>query len=731
MLKYERKTGKSNHIKALVSDMTLSEKIGQMVQVNSSERGVTEKLRRQLQAGKIGSVLNEVEPEAVEEMQRIAREESRLGIPLLIGRDVIHGFNTIFPIPLGQAATWNRELVEKGARYAAEEASLCGINWTFAPMLDVSRDPRWGRIAECLGEDPILTSELGAAMVRGFQTDKLERPDAILSCAKHFAGYGATESGRDYNSANIPEVELRNTFFPPFLAAIAAGSRSVMTSFSDLNGVPPTANGWLLRQVLREEWNFTGLVVSDWESINELINHGVAADEKQATLMATMAGVNMDMESNAYAKCLEGLVVNELVDEELIDELVVEILNVKFDLGLFNEPQKTIVSVPSLESKLELAKQLALESVVLLKNDQELLPLDSEATDSIAVIGPLADDGYEQMGTWVFDGDAKRSQTVLEALLKRKGFGLDVQYVQALKTTRTHDQSGFENALNIARKCDIVLLVMGEESILSGEAHCRADIQLPGAQEALIEAVSACGKPIILVVMAGRPLVLKAIVDKVDAIFFAWHPGSMGGPAIVDLLFGNATPSGKLPVTFPRSIGQVPIYYGHRNTGRPVSEDTVMLIDDIEPRAPQTSIGNRSFHLDVDPTPLFDFGYGLSYTRFEYSELRLERYQLVAGEHLEVEVSVSNVGSRTGEEIAQLYVRDLVASVARPVRELKDFCRVRLTPGEEKRIHFSLPSSSLAFYDGDGVSRLESGNFRLWVGGSSLADLSIEFELVV
>ncbi len=731
MLKYERKTDKSNHIKALVSDMTLSEKIGQMVQVNSSESGVTEKLRRQLQAGKIGSVLNEVEPEAVEEMQRIAREESRLGIPLLIGRDVIHGFNTIFPIPLGQAATWNRELVEKGARYAAEEASLCGINWTFAPMLDVSRDPRWGRIAECLGEDPILTSELGAAMVRGFQTDKLERPDAILSCAKHFAGYGATESGRDYNSANIPQVELRNTFFPPFLAAIAAGSRSVMTSFSDLNGVPPTANGWLLRQVLREEWNFTGLVVSDWESINELINHGVAADEKQATLMATMAGVNMDMESNAYAKCLEGLVVNELVDEELIDELVVEILNVKFDLGLFNEPQKTIVSVPSLESKLELAKQLALESVVLLKNDQELLPLDSEATDSIAVIGPLADDGYEQMGTWVFDGDAKRSQTVLEALLKRKGFGLDVQYVQALKTTRTHDQSGFENALNIARKCDIVLLVMGEESILSGEAHCRADIQLPGAQEALIEAVSACGKPIILVVMAGRPLVLKAIVDKVDAIFFAWHPGSMGGPAIVDLLFGNATPSGKLPVTFPRSIGQVPIYYGHRNTGRPVSEDTVMLIDDIEPRAPQTSIGNRSFHLDVDPTPLFDFGYGLSYTRFEYSELRLERYQLVAGEHLEVEVSVSNVGSRTGEEIAQLYVRDLVASVARPVRELKDFCRVRLTPGEEKRIHFSLPSSSLAFYDGDGVSRLESGNFRLWVGGSSLADLSIEFELVV
>ena len=731
MLKYERETDKSNHIKALVSDMTLSEKIGQMVQVNSSESGVTEKLRRQLQAGKIGSVLNEVEPEAVEEMQRIAREESRLGIPLLIGRDVIHGFNTIFPIPLGQAATWNRELVEKGARYAAEEASLCGINWTFAPMLDVSRDPRWGRIAECLGEDPILTSELGAAMVRGFQTDKLERPDAILSCAKHFAGYGATESGRDYNSANIPQVELRNTFFPPFLAAIAAGSRSVMTSFSDLNGVPPTANGWLLRQVLREEWNFTGLVVSDWESINELINHGVAADEKQATLMATMAGVNMDMESNAYAKCLEGLVVNELVDEELIDELVVEILNVKFDLGLFNEPQKTIVSVPSLESKLELAKQLALESVVLLKNDQELLPLDSEATDSIAVIGPLADDGYEQMGTWVFDGDAKRSQTVLEALLKRKGFGLDVQYVQALKTTRTHDQSGFENALNIARKCDIVLLVMGEESILSGEAHCRADIQLPGAQEALIEAVSACGKPIILVVMAGRPLVLKAIVDKVDAIFFAWHPGSMGGPAIVDLLFGNATPSGKLPVTFPRSIGQVPIYYGHRNTGRPVSEDTVMLIDDIEPRAPQTSIGNRSFHLDVDPTPLFDFGYGLSYTRFEYSELRLERYQLVAGEHLEVEVSVSNVGSRTGEEIAQLYVRDLVASVARPVRELKDFCRVRLTPGEEKRIHFSLPSSSLAFYDGDGVSRLESGNFRLWVGGSSLADLSIEFELVV
>ena len=730
MLSNQQKRTEPDRVSELISTMSLGEKIGQMVQVNSTGGTVSDGLREDIREGRIGSVLNEVDPQAVAELQRIARKDSRLGIPLLIGRDVIHGFNTVLPIPLGQAASWNRELVEKGARNAAVEAASQGVNWTFAPMLDISRDPRWGRIAEGMGEDPYLTGELGAAMVKGFQTDNLSRPDAILSCVKHFAGYGASESGRDYNSANIPEFELRNVHFPPFQAAISAGARSLMTSFSDLNGVPPTASTWLLRSVLREQWLFPGFVVSDWASVNELVTHGVAEDEFQAALLAVNAGVNMDMESGAYSKYLQALVEQGHIDETRIDELVAQLIAAKFELGLFETPLETVQSVLPSASHLDVAKQLAEESIVLLKNDQDLLPLSAETTKSMAVIGPLADDGYEQMGTWVFDGDEALSHTVLSALGDNQGSAMSLHYVRGMETTRSYDESQFAEAISAAQESDVVLLVLGEEAILSGEAHCRTDIRLPGAQEALIEAISGCGKPIVLVLMAGRTLVLEAIVDKVDAILFAWHPGSMGGPAIVDLLFGDVTPSGKLPVTFPRTNGQIPMYYSHRNTGRPPSKDTVMYIDDIEARAAQTSIGNRSFHLDVEPSPQFCFGYGLSYTRFEYSDLTIQQQQVKVGATVEVEVCVTNVGDRVGEEIVQLYIRDPVASFARPIRELKDFCRIKLAPGECQRVTFTLTSSAMAFYDCNGETCLEPGRFHLWVGGSSAADLFAEFELV-
>ncbi len=730
MLSDQKEPAKADRVNALIAEMSLGEKVGQMVQVSSDDGTLTDTLRDNIRGGRIGSVLNQVNPDVVAEMQRIARDESRLGIPLLIGRDVIHGFNTVLPIPLGQAASWNRELVQKGARYSAMEAASRGVNWTFAPMLDVSRDPRWGRIAESLGEDPYLASELGAAMVRGFQTDDLTQADSILSCAKHFAGYGATESGRDYNSANIPDTELHNTYFPPFQAALAAGVQSVMTSFSDVNGEPPTASVWLLRKILREKWGFPGFVVSDWGSINELVSHGVAENDCEAAQLAVNAGVNMDMVSNVYASYLQDLVEQGIIDEAWIDEMVAQILGVKFKLGLFEASLDTVDSRLPTENHLNMARQLALESVVLLKNDQDLLPLDIESSQTIAVIGPLADDGYEQMGTWVFDGDAELSQTVLDALKDSHGNSTTVRHVRALDTTRSYDAREFDHARTAARESDVVLLVLGEESILSGEAHCRSDIRLPGAQEALIEAIVECGKPIVLVIMAGRPLVLDAIVDKVDAILFAWHPGSMGGPAIVDLLFGDAVPSGKLPITFPRAVGQIPIFYSHRNTGRPPSKDTVTHVDDIEARASQTSIGNQSFHLDVDPSPQYCFGYGLSYTEFEYSELTLQPLRVKAGSQVEIDVCVTNTGSREGEEIVQLYTRDPVASLARPIRELKDFCRIKLAPGERRHIHFSLPTDILAFFDRDGRKRLEPGRFQLWVGGSSEADLIADFELV-
>lgn len=698
----------------------------------SQVSGESWNLQQALREGRIGSVINEVNVEIVNELQRIAVEESRLGIPLLLGRDVIHGFKTIFPIPLGQAASWNPELVKQGARIAALEAASAGVNWTFAPMIDITRDPRWGRIAESLGEDPHLCSVLGAAMVQGFQGEDMAQQGSIAACAKHFAGYGAVESGLDYNTANIPENELRNVYLRPFKAAADAGVATFMASFSDLNGVPASGNEFLMKQILREEWDYKGFVVSDWESIAQLTVHGFTVDDKHAALEAAQAGIDMEMASVVYAQHLGALVEEGAIVEQQLDEMVCNILKIKFQLGLFENPYTDPGLFPRLANAehLRAAQEAARQSCVLLKNDQQTLPLSSAELNSIAVIGPLADDGYEQLGTWVFDGESRHSHTCLQAIHALVGNDIEVRWAPGVATSRCSKREGFEEAVEIARNSEAAVLFLGEESILSGEAHCRADIDLPGQQEQLIEAVAATGTPVILVVMAGRPLTLGNILDKVAAVLYAWHPGTMAGPAIADLLFGVESPSGKLPVSFPRMVGQIPIYYARKNTGKPATHDNITHIDDIDGKAPQTSLGMSAFHLDAGFTPLFPFGFGLSYSQFEYSDIQVSADRIAPGEQLEISAQLHNTGACEADEIVQLYVRDVVGNVTRPVRELKGFQRIRLLPGHSETVSFTLSTEELAFYNRNMELVTEAGEFHVWIGGSSEAELWSRFELV-
>jgi beta-glucosidase len=719
-------------IAELLSRMSLAEKIGQMNQVNASEPRAAELLGDAIRAGRIGAVLNQVDLETVNELQRIATNESRLGIPLLVGRDVIHGFTTVLPIPLGQAATWNPALVRAGARLAAFEAAACGVNWTFAPMIDIARDPRWGRIAESLGEDAHLASRLGVAMVEGFQGEDLAAPGSIAACAKHFAGYGAAESGRDYATTNIPENELRNVYLRPFKAAVDAGAATLMTSFSDLNGIPASANRFLLRQVLRSEWNFRGLVVSDWDSIRQLAVHGLTAGDHESACEASVAGVDMEMAGDAYIGHLADLVEEGRVAIGLIDQAVANILRVKLSLGLFDDPYVDRDQLPAIshDEKMRIARTTALQSVVLLKNDADVLPLSMGRTRSLAVIGPLADAPHDQLGTWIFDGDPQLSVTGLQGLQALVPDTVEIRYVRAMETSRSRATDSFDEAFEVARGSDAVVLFLGEESILSGEAHSRADIGLPGAQVELVRRIRRAGKPVVAVIMAGRPLVLTDVVEHLDAILFAWHPGTMGGAAVADLLFGLETPSGKLPATFPRMVGQIPIYYSQKKTGKPPTPESIVLIDDIPALAPQTSIGNTAFHLDAGYRPLFPFGHGLSYAAFAYQNLRLSSPELRIGESVTVRADVTNRGTVAADEVAQLYVRDLVGNVTRPVRELKGFRRIHLEPGETTTVVFDLHSDDLAFFGRENTLITEPGDFHLWVGGSSEAELCSAFRLV-
>lgn len=713
-------------VDALLSQMTLEEKLGQMNQISSY--GNIDDMISLIKKGEIGSILNEVDPARINALQRAAVQESRLGIPLLIARDVIHGYKTIFPIPLGQAASFDPQVAEDGARVAAIEASSVGIRWTFAPMIDIARDPRWGRIAEGCGEDTYLTTVMGAAMVKGYQGDSLNDPTAIAACPKHFVGYGAVEGGRDYNSTFIPERRLRNVYLPPFEAAAKAGAATFMTSFNDNDGVPSTGNTFILRNVLRDEWGFDGIVVTDWASAAEMMSHGFAADEKEVAMKAVNAGVDMEMVSYTFVKKLPELIKEGKVKETTIDNAVRNILRIKYRLGLFDQPyvdeNKDVMYAPA---HLEAAKRAAVESAILLKNEKQTLPLGN-SIKTVAIIGPMADAPYEQMGTWVFDGEKSHTITPLTAIREQFGDKVQILYEPGLGYSRDRNTSGIAKAVSTASRADAVLIFVGEEAILSGEAHCLADLNLQGAQSELIEAVAKTGKPLVTVVMAGRPLTIGKEVELSDAVLYMFHPGTMGGPALADLLWGKAVPSGKTPVTFPKMVGQIPVYYAHNNTGRPATKKETLL-DDIEVEAGQTSLGCTSFYMDAGFDPLFPFGYGLSYTTFAYSNIKLSSTNLKKDDVLTITFDLENTGNYEGTEIAQLYVQDKVGSVTRPVKELKRFTRITLKPGEKKNISFELPISELAFWNIDMQHVVEAGDFNLWVAPDSQSGAPVTFKV--
>lgn len=727
-------------IERLVAAMTLDEKIGQMCQVWPETGELTPAIQESLRNGEIGSLINCSTPELIAEAQRLVREQSRLGIPLLIGRDVVHGYRTVFPIPLGQAASWHPALIERAAEIASEEAQSQGVNWTFAPMVDVGRDPRWGRVAETLGEDPHLSGELAAAMVRGFQQERDGRLHGLIACAKHFAAYGLSEGGRDYNRSSLSIADLHNTHLPPFHASLNAGCRTLMTTFSEVNGIPGTAHAYLLQEILRDGWQFPGVVVSDWNSVIEMVAHGYSADESEAARQAVNAGVHMEMVSPTFHENLADLVGQGSVDQAAIDDAVRRVLRLKLELAATEPPIEATkhASVPPVATgstskllrprSLDLARRAARESIVLLKNDGETLPLQRERLQKVAVIGPLADAPLSQLGCWAVDGRAEDAITPLDALREALGESAEVAYVRGLPTSYSNDASEIEAAKQAAADADVVLLFVGEDAVLSGEARSRSTLDLPGVQAELVQAIAAVGKPIVMVVLAGRPLAIGAECDAADAVLYAWHPGTMGGPAIADLLLGVATPSGKLPVTIPKHIGQVPLYYSHPNTGRP-SPVAFRPLSQTQGKDLAVEFQYSSHYVDGDPFPLFPFGFGLSYTTFSYDGFELGASSIGPRQTLAVRARITNSGARAGVEVAQLYVRDVAATLVRPVRELKAFRRVYLRPGESQPVEFALDADDLRYFNNEGRSVLEPGKFAVWVGGDSTAALGGEFEL--
>src|SRR6184192_1059861 len=701
-------------IDSLLARMTLEEKLGQLNQVSVDGQPNAEQLDL-ARKGLVGSFLNLAGADATHAAQHVAVTESRLHIPLLLGLDVIHGYRTVFPIPLGEAASWDPEAVEAAAHVAAKEAAAAGVHWTFAPMVDIARDPRWGRIAEGAGEDPYLGSALAAARVRGFQGKDLRAPDAVMATVKHFAAYGGAEGGRDYNTVDVSERTLREIYLPPYRAGVDAGAGSIMTSFNEIGGIPSHANRWLVTTLLRDEWQFSGFVVSDWTGVEELRNHGVAGSRADAGKVALEAGVNIDMVSRIYLEDLPALVRAGRIPIATVDAAVRRVLQAKRALGLFDDPyrgssverERSVLLAPE---QRKLARTVAQEAIVLLKNDGNLLPL-GPTRHTLAVIGPLADDHVAALGSWAGRGDPRDAVTPLEGIKTRAGTGMQVRYAKGCEIVDT-TTAGFAEAVALARGADVALLVLGEAGDMSGEAASRSSLGLPGVQQQLLEAVHATGTAVVLILMNGRPLTVQWAADHVPAIVEAWFLGVETGPALAGVLFGDVSPSGKLPVTFPRAVGQIPIYYNHKNTGRPAGTDKY-----------------TSKYTDLPSSPLFPFGHGLSYTSFEYKELKLSAPTITPGGTLKVSATVTNTGAREGAEVAQLYVNDGVGTVTRPVRALAGFRRVSLKPGESRTVEFALTPKELGLYDQRMKFVVEPGKFRVYVGGSSVGGLEGEFEV--
>jgi len=712
-------------VESLLKQMTLEEKIGQLNQLNGDwaatgpvTTDVGNKLD-QIREGKIGSILNIMGVEHTRVFQEAAMQ-SRLKIPLLFGQDVIHGYYVTFPIPLAEVASWDLEAIEKSARLAATEASASGIHWTFAPMVDIARDPRWGRVMEGAGEDPYLGSLVAKARVKGFQGKGLGNTDAVMACAKHFAAYGAAIGGRDYNSVDISLRTLWEIYLPPFKAAKDAGVATFMNSFNDINGIPATGNAYIQRDILKGVWNFEGFVVSDWGSIGEMIQHGFVKDNYEAAEVAIKAGNDMDMESRCYTENLAKLVSDDRVPVEMIDNAVRRILIKKFEMGLFDDPfrfsnadrEKSTLNKPECQ---EAARDIARKSIVLLKNTDHLLPL-SENLKSIALIGPLVKAEKDLKGFWSIDmGDENDIISLYEGVEQQAGT-INLQYARGCAIDDS-SEAGFTEAVQTALQCDVVILAMGERADMTGEAKSKSNIHLPGVQEKLIQAIVATGKPVVVILMAGRPMVFNWTAEHAPAILYSWWLGNQAGNAIADVLFGKYNPAGKLPITFPRTEGQIPIYYNYLNTGRPASNEK--------------DLNYRSAYIDLLNSPQYAFGHGLSYTTFSYSNLKISKKEINSKESVMVTFSLKNIGQYAGEEVVQLYLRDLVAQPVRPVKELKDFQKVMLNPGETKTLTFIIDQEKLSFYNDKLEWIVQPGDFKLMIGSAS-DDIRLEgiFKLI-
>jgi beta-glucosidase len=733
-------------VRLLLSKMTLEEKIGQMVYFDWRSA------RREdlLKSGRIGTIANVFNAKTVNEVQRVAVEESRLGIPLLFGNDVVHGFKTTFPIPLAEACSWDLPLIEKTSGMAAREAASAGTRWLYAPMLDIARDPRWGRIYEGAGEDTYLASEIGKSRIRGIKSNNNDAAGRTIACAKHFAAYGACEGGIDYNTADISDNTLRQVYLPPFKACIDEGVETLMTAFNEINGIPATAHKMLLVDILRNEWGFDGIVVTDYAAITQLLVHGYAGDEEEACRLCIDAGVDMDMHSGIFNAYLGKLVEEGGISEEIINKSVYRVLYFKYWLGLFDCPYASIDNEKSTllcREHLEAALDSARKSMVLLKNENNILPL-SKDLKKIAVIGPLADDPVSPLGFWNCNGDPSQTVTVLQGIKNKLGNTAEIIHSKGCDTVGKA-KDGFAEAVEAAKKSDVALVVVGESIHMSGEARCRSSLDLPGVQTDLVKAVYDTGTPVVCIIISGRPLSVNWPAENVPAILQAWLAGTRSGDAVGDILFGDHNPEGKLTVSIPRSAGQIPVYYNHKNTGKPfdiysekyagylpdresMKKDPVQYFNNLSKnltwdKIPYQAIDFTAKHLDVLPVPLFPFGYGLSYTKYEYSGLEMSSREIGSGDYLTVTVKVKNTGKMAGSEIVQLYIRDTAASITRPVRELKGFKKVALEPGEEKTVEFVLGKDELGFYNNELEYVLEPGTFRVWVGPDSVQGLEGEF----